>query len=136
MSRSPEAVTSPTASLQTLLYRHIEAASSAGDVNAKYVEAAKGKLDKLDGFIKSREGQIRGLAIGWTSDVQPIAENIFGQSLEGRPIGELGGEQGSYNPTVFEGIQGRLRIISVDEIWGPMLSLDLIGQEALERLQR
>lgn len=135
MARNREEITSPVLELQRLISLHIDSVLAQGDTSARYVEATRKKAAQLEEVIHDREGGIRGLVIGWMDDVRPVAESLFGVSLEGQPIGNFGDEQGTYHPTVFEDIGGRVRILSTDEIWGPTLSLDIIGQKSTERLQ-
>jgi hypothetical protein len=67
----------------------------------------------------------------WQQDAQPIIEAVFGISLEGQQLGELS----EYSPTRFNYIHGRVSIVSTDEIWGQMLSVDLIAVETLKAYQ-
>lgn len=123
MSEPGEAINDLCSKLES----HAEESANNNSANRIYAENVRERIDEVRALIDTRRGAVKGVAISWMQEMQPIAEVVFGQSLEGRPIGSLR----EYTPTVFDGILGRTCILSTDEMFGPTLSLDLAAADSL-----
>lgn len=104
-----------------LLKTHAADTLQSSPSNARYAEGVRGKAEEVRELIETRAGSVKSVAATWIEDMRPIMEALFGINLEGHQLGEYA----EYRPTVFDGISGRARIVSVDETWGPALILDL-----------
>lgn len=104
-----------------LLEAHAEAVLSESHTNGVYAENVRRRARVVEGIINGDIGTVRGVVCTWTDDIQPIAETLFGTDLDGHAIGE----HKDYSPTVFSGVDARVRMLSSDEMLGPSLSLDI-----------
>jgi len=84
------------------------------------------KIQKFIALLEDRAGLLQGVYIDWVNGMQPIAEAVFGTDLNGHKLGE----HKEYSATIFDDIEGRIHIISTDEMWGPTLSLDLTAENS------
>ena len=131
MINSQELFTMSAELLKGIIYDHADRSLAENASNWKYAEVTKERAEQAQELIDTRSGEVRGVISTWQNSAQLILEVVFGGPLEGHAIGELE----KYSPTKFDGICGRVRIVSTDEMWGPVLSLDLIADETL-KIQR
>ena len=115
-------------SLCQLLINHADDTSRENISNSLYAAAVRGKIEALKTLIDTQSGEVRSIISTWEKQARPIIETLFGTSLEGHRLGDFA----EYSPTRFEGVCGRVRIISTDEIWGPALTVDLAGSKSLD----
>ena len=91
------------------------------------------KVKETNNLLTRREGTVQGVVRGWIDDIKPVTESAFGITLSEDPILELG-RYALYQPTIFEGVRGRLLAYTIDEIMGPGFSFDITAEtpETLE----
>ena len=85
------------------------------------------KEQAIKDLIAQRYGTVEGVAFAWMDDVRPIVEPLFDLTLPDDPVLELG-KYALYQPTVFDGVHGRLLAHTIDEIMGPGFNLDITAQ--------
>jgi hypothetical protein len=118
--------------LLAVLELHAADSLEKNATNAKYAESVRLRAQQASALITSKSGEVKSLVASWVDDVQPVVETVFGMDLSGHQIGEHEG----YMPTVFKSVYGRIRIISTDEIFGPVLALDLAAEDCLPERTR
>lgn len=123
----PSAEQSSTAVLLAVLESHAADSLEKNATNAQYAESVRLRAQQASALITSKSGEVKSLVASWVDDVQPVVETVFGMDLSGHQIGEHEG----YTPTVFESVYGRIRIVSTDEMFGPVLALDLAAEDCL-----
>ena len=112
--------------LLDVVEQHAALSLTRSGSNAPYVEETRRRLVDAQALILSQTGEVEGLMACWISEIRPAAEILFGD-LTNRDIGSTK----DYTPTLFVGVYARTRIMSIDEIFGPTVSLDLIAQDQL-----
>lgn len=116
----------PTALVDTLSYQ-------AGEIvmrnpgNVLYAASVFRRAAEVEALLITKTGEVRGVVNSWTNELQPLLEAVFGRSLEGEQLGTFQ----DYVPTIFNGIYGRTRVVSTDEIFGPCIALDLAAEGAV-----
>lgn len=109
------------------LYQHAEEASRI-PTNLLYTERVQRNAGNIQTLINNQSGEVCGVVVAWREKVRPLADMI----LSDPDLTNLSlAEPGEYQPTVFDGILGRTRLVSMDEIMGPMIALDLVAEETL-----
>ena len=95
--------------------------------NAKYAETVRLRAQQTKALITNKSGEVKGVVTSWVDDIQPILEVVFNKDLSGHAMGE----HREFSPTAFDGIFARICIISTDEIFGPLVALDLVAEDSL-----
>ncbi|MFI5270649.1 MAG: hypothetical protein ACHQT9_01215 [Candidatus Saccharimonadales bacterium] len=127
MRQSHERPAITSEALVDMLNDHADKTAEENTSNSQYAETVRLRAQQAQRVIDDRSGAVRSVIATWERHAQPIIEAVFGMSLEGQQVGDLS----EYSLTGFYGIYGRVRIVSIDEIWGPALALDLIAEDSL-----
>jgi hypothetical protein len=115
--------------LIAILESHAADSLAKNTSNAKYAETVRLRAQQAEVLITNKSGEVISMAASWLEDMQPIVETVFATDLNGHPIGEYQ----AYMPTVFAGVFGRTRIVSTDEMFGPVIALDLASEHYLTK---
>lgn len=110
----------------SLLEEHADATLEKSETNRIYADNVRRRARMVEGLLNGEVGTVSGVVCTWTDDIQPIAEALFDTDLADREIGA----HVDFTPTVFPGIEARIRMISSDEMLGPTLCLDMTNGEA------
>ncbi len=109
------------------LNSHAEACLQRSASNFQYAEDVRQQAKRLIDLVEGRVGRIDGLMSTWMPDIKPVVEELFGVDLGGVELGAYG----NFLPTVFPGVYGRTYILSLDEVNGPTVSLDVASEAYL-----
>jgi hypothetical protein len=107
-----------------LLEAHADKALEDSETNLMYADNVRRRARMVEKLLNGEIGTVKGVVCTWTDDIQPIAEALFGTDLNEHAIGE----HIDYTPTVFPGVDARIRMLSSDEMLGPSLSLDITSE--------
>lgn len=113
------------------LMAHAADAAERNTSNELYAERIRSATDKVKELLATKTGEFPGVATSWTTDMQPLIETLYGRSIEGEPLGAFK----DFTSTAIEGIYARTRIVSIDEMFGPSLTLDLVAEDSLPENQ-
>ena len=129
--KTPEEITQlgTIDTLVLMLNAHAESSLQRSSRNQPYAEYVKAKAEELRGLLEGKDCEIQGLMLSWMSEIQPVAEYMFGADLHETKLGE----HKDYKETIFDGVYARTRILSIDEIFGPTISLDVATNAHLLR---
>lgn len=117
--------------LVELLESHAQETLEASPTNALYVDRVRQNAVKVGELIANRTGEVTSVVSTWRGGFRPIAEAVFGLSLELRETDRLQVTHAEFTHTTMEGIVGRVTRLSDDEIMGPLLSLDLKSSKSV-----
>ena len=109
-----------------LLLDHALTSAKTSPTNASYAQSVSENAERVQALLETGEGQVTNVVSTWRDNFRPIAEALFGGEFP--TTNELYGlreSHGDFGPTVFTGVLGRVSIVSVDEIMGACLTLDL-----------
>lgn len=111
-----------------LFSAQVNAAEQRSHTNARYVEKARRNIEQLKLLIGEygEPGCIDGVIIAWWEEFKPIGECLFGTVLDDDDPRAWEQDFTAPMPTVVPDLYASLRIISTDEIMGPMIALDAI----------
>jgi len=109
------------------LLAHASESAERDSSNELYAEAVRSNASKVEELLTAKTGKVAGVAASWTNEMQPLLETLLGRSIEGEPLGAFK----DYVPTALNGIYARARIVSVDEMFGPSLILDVAAEDGL-----
>ncbi len=115
-----------------LLEAHAVETLETSPTNALYADRVRQSAVRVGELLTTRTGELISVVSTWRSGFKPIAEAVFGISLELWETDTLQVTHAEFLPTVIDGILGRVNRLSDDEIMGPLLSLDLIGESSVE----
>lgn len=121
----------PCERLCTLLTSHAVEALKSSDTNLFYAQQVLAKTIQVRQLLKTGGGAVSGVVMTWRQNFIPVAESVFGESWARDDNLVRSGQSSGMLPTVFDGIRGRVSVVSLDEIMGPCLSLDLMGVSAV-----
>ncbi len=107
--------------LAEALEQHAADSLVSNPSNAIYAEAVREKSQWVQELISSKSGAVPGVLASWMPKIVPVAELLFGEDFSKHPLGDFI----DYGPTALDGVAGRLKIVSIDEIFGPTVVLDL-----------
>ncbi len=128
MTHLGEALANNEAAFINMLEAHAQASLEASLTNKFYSERVLRNAEAVARLMASRTGETLSVVTTWFDSFKPIAETTFGTEIAEEAGMELPLIFGDYSPTVFSGIHGRVRMVSLDEIMGPALSLDLTAR--------
>lgn len=111
-----------------MLEAHARASLEISQTNELYAKQVLQRAEAVRQLLNDRVGEVQGVVGTWFDGFKPIAETIFGTTIPENTAMELPITFGNYSPTVVAGIYGRVRRISLDEIMGPALALDLAAK--------
>lgn len=112
-------------SLVSLLEVHAETSAAQSSTNNQYADRVRRNAVLLQELLSGNRDELQGVVSTWFTDFKPIAEIVFGEPIDSNSSMELHHLYGDYVDTTIAGIQGRVGKISLDEVMGPMLTLDL-----------
>lgn len=108
-----------------LLEAHAQASVDRSYTNTRYARHVAENALALDELIRKNEGALQGVVSAWFGSFKPIAEALFGTVIGQGEAMELADKYGDYSQTVIPDLYARVQRISLDEIMGPLLSLDI-----------
>lgn len=112
-----------------LLESHADKVLQTNSTNQRYADRVRRNAQKVRELLGAGSGDINGVVSTWREDFRPIAEAIFGIEVEPIATDQLLQSHASFTPTVIDGVLGRVHRISLDEIMGPLFTLDLVASE-------
>jgi hypothetical protein len=127
MKHTPEKPDFTPAAFVDMLNRHAAEVVERSPTSALYAETVRNRAQAVQALITDQIGEVKGVVTSWMEEVQPFAETLFDLNLDGEQLGALR----EYTPTVFQGIYGRTRILSTDEMFGPTITLDLAAEDSI-----
>lgn len=116
--------------LLDMLQGHAQAVVDRNPSNAKYAERVLERRAQVEELLLTRQGAVEGIVSTWIDDFRPLAQELFGVEATDVEAMQLPVIFGDYSPTLLPGISAKIRRTSLDEIMGPLLSLDLAATQA------
>lgn len=128
-SHEDDRVAGPPSELATtvlsMMREHANAMLNASPTNGPYAQNVLDRTDIVEAMLAYSEGKVEGVVSTWFREFKPIAETLFGVTIAEGGAMSLSDTFKEYSPTLLPGIYGRIRRVSLDETWGPLLALDL-----------
>jgi len=128
MSEVPDFPITQREAILDMLTLHAEDVLRQSHTNRFYAARVLRNVEEVRDVFTDGIGEVDGVVTTWFTSFKPIAEAVFGVVLGGEPMA-VPEQFKDYSPTVFPDVYGRVRRVSLDEIMGPMLALDLMAMK-------
>lgn len=111
------------------LQTHADSVLRRSQSNARYAAQVLLKKEQVKDLLSNQTGIVEGVVSTWIDDFRPLAQELFGAAANDEEALVLPVLYGNFSPTLIPGVSARIRRVSLDEIMGPMLALDITAQE-------
>lgn len=125
----PNTVQSSPVDIPDLFEAHAKRVLATSPTSTLYAERVLRRTGEVRELFRTKEGGVYDVVSTWRDDFRPIAGAVFGIEISPLEVDHLPQSHSDFRPTVVDGVSGRVRRISLDEIMGPLLTLDLVATE-------
>lgn len=104
---------------------HAVQALADSPANMRYAQQVLARSTEVKKVLDTGSGRVDGVVMNWRDAFTPIAQIVFGPNWVLDETLYRSGQCTEWGSTVFDGVNGQVCVVSLDEIMGPCLSLNL-----------